>query len=944
MVESKVDLLVNGRRLFVVFMLLLLTVACAGALLSGAPLPGELAGWLLLFALPGIALLIALPADVQPQQWAERGVLAFGLSIVLSMLCFWLASQVPGPGIIVRWLVVEGALIVALALVALWQALRPPLEPLATPKPERERLLLVALVLLLAALTRLPNLGYGEYYDDELDVVQSARSLLLGQTNVIFEHRKGPTEIWFATVSAGTSTQFDETTTRLPFVLASLGAIAATALLGEEFFGRGRGLLAGAILAAEGIFLAFSRMVQYQSIVLLMLVLVAWCALRFWRAENARAEWLYLALGALCWSFGTLTHWDGVLSGVLLVYVVLNKWPWHPGSSPWKALQVWLSRHRLLLLIIPLASLLPALFYSGLILNPQVTGLKTYAGERIGFGIFNGVPAFMLHATFYDASPFIVALLALVGVFVVQHLARWRWLVLGLLLPFVWQDFLAIGNWNFSLLIFIAALLVLLRAPGLSVEHKVLVLWLFSYFGVYAFIIKSAGLHFYALMPALALLAALVLTSGWLRGRQHEPRARSALRALPALLLLVVALAFDAVAYLSAQPEYALAFPQTALAWSPTLYHERPRDFFFGFPYRYGWSVVDALYRQGVLRGKFESNETYLVTDWYLRDLSAAQHDEARYYLRVGASPRSGDATPDLTEKFHLWGEVHVHGAMKIQVYESNRYATHQPQVFDAEQFPANDPQRLARSLAYRLSRGDDNAFHALAGYLDQQAGAQDVLVLDTPLQDEILPYYYRGDARIVTSPLAISSGGARIIYASLFDSNGGERWLALNTFAIESRWFGSVRLASYAPALDAPTVQSHGAYFGYDVQLLDIQLTPAVLHGGDVLRLALRWQTMAPVGERFKVFIHVLDAHGNLLAQRDAEPVADLYPTSQWQVGEIISDLHGVRLPANVQAQPIRLALGLYNAQTNERMPVRSLDGQSLPDDQFLVSGLSVQ
>ena len=65
MVESKVDLLVNGRRLFVVFMLLLLTVACAGALLSGAPLPGELAGWLMLFALPGIALLIALPADAR---------------------------------------------------------------------------------------------------------------------------------------------------------------------------------------------------------------------------------------------------------------------------------------------------------------------------------------------------------------------------------------------------------------------------------------------------------------------------------------------------------------------------------------------------------------------------------------------------------------------------------------------------------------------------------------------------------------------------------------------------------------------------------------------------------------------------------------------------------------------------------------------------------------
>src|SRR5437016_1223683 len=151
------------------FLLLLLTAACAGALLSGAPLPGELAGWLLLFALPGIGLLMALPADVRPQSWAGRGVLDFALSIVLSMLCFWLASLAPGPGIIMRWLVVEVALILVLSLVAFWQAVRAPIEPLAMPKPERERLLLLALVLAIAALTRLPNLGYGEYYDDELD-------------------------------------------------------------------------------------------------------------------------------------------------------------------------------------------------------------------------------------------------------------------------------------------------------------------------------------------------------------------------------------------------------------------------------------------------------------------------------------------------------------------------------------------------------------------------------------------------------------------------------------------------------------------------------------------------------------------------------------------------------------------------------------------------------
>jgi len=80
------------------------------------------------------------------------------------------------------------------------------------------------------------------------------------------------------------------------------------------------------------------------------------------------------------------------------------------------------------------------------------------------------------------------------------------------------------------------------------------------------------------------------------------------------------------------------------------------------------------------------------------------------------------------------------------------------------------------------------------------------------------------------------------------------------------------------------------------------------------------------------------------LLAQRDAEPRADLHPTSEWQVGEIVSDLHGVRLPANLRPQTIHIALGLYNVQTNERMPVRTPDGQALPDDQFILAGLSVQ
>src|SRR5205807_1657784 len=109
-----------------------------------------------------------------------------------------------------------------------------------------------------------------------------------------------------------------------------------------------------------------------------------------------------------------------------------------------------------------------------------------------------------------------------------------------------------------------------------------------------------------------------------------------------------------------------------------------------------------ALYRQGVLRGKFLSNETYLVTDWYVRDIGAAEDDQPRYYLRANDAPRGGDVPADLAERFHPWGVVRVHGQPKIQIYASNQDAAAAPQVLDAEQFPSGDPALLARSLVYR--------------------------------------------------------------------------------------------------------------------------------------------------------------------------------------------------------------------------------------------------
>ena len=950
-------------RLPLALCLSILTLACGAALLLGiTQAVGLIAGLLLLFVLPGAALLLALPPGLCPREPGERGLLAVGLSVATSLYCFWAAAQLSGPGVLTRWLAVESVLILVLLLVGLWQARRTTATAMSTGFVEsqttgqsRGRLRYLVVVLVVAAALRFPSLGYGEFDKDELDVAQWARSSLLGQTNVVYGHRKGPTEIWFTAIVAGTSGQFDEATARLPFVLASLGAVAGTVLLGEEFFGRRRGLLAGLLLSGEGIFLGFSRMAQYQGVVLLMVVLTAWSALRFWRAQEKRAEAFYLALSVVFWSAGVFAHWDGLVIGAVLVYGVGQKWLVPIRGERLSAMFTHLAQRRrdlvAALTFAVAAFAIPADFYFQLFFNPKAAQLTAYAGERIGFSLYNGVPTFMLHFTFYDASIFAVALLALAVFVFSRHMLRWAWLVVGLMvIPFFWPSFLQIGSVNLSLLVFAAALVLLLRSRIATVPDKMLFVWLLSYFIVYAFIVRAAGLHFYVLIPALMLLVAEPLLNDALWGR------RGITARLPArwismgacALLLLVAYAYDAIAYLREQPEYALNYPRTALAIFPTLYNDRPRDFFFGFPYRYGWNVIGELYRDGILRGKFETNETYLVTDWYVRDIEAAHDDTARYFFRVDDAPRGAALPPDLEQRFHPWGEVRVHGVTRIRVYEQNDYARIAPRVFDAETFPLADSTLLARSLLYRQAKGDDRAFRELGQYLDANLTAEDKLLLDSPLQDGILPYYYRGAANIEPwSPQGdvMRSGSLPPrVYASLWGSGDAEHWLAKHLYPVENRWFGSVRLATYAaPVLPSLQVDD-GASFGDNIHLRSYSVAPAILHNGDVLRLGLQWETEQPISTHYKVFVHLLDSQDKVIAQQDAEPMADLAPTTAWKAGEIILDLHGLALPASVKPQSLRIAVGLYNPENSERLAVRDARGLAQPDGRLIISGVSAR
>ncbi len=92
-----------------------------------------------------------------------------------------------------------------------------------------------------------------------------------------------------------------------------------------------------------------------------------------------------------------------------------------------------------------------------------------------------------------------------------------------------------------------------------------------------------------------------------------------------------------------------------------------------------------------------------------------------------------------------------------------------------------------------------------------------------------------------------------------------------------------------------------------------------------DTQKLTLYWESLAVVNEDYNLFIHLLDAGGNIIAQADAPPTGNAYPTGWWSPGEIITGPH----PLPDAPGAVRLRLGLYSLASGERLPIA---GSNLP------------
>ena len=183
-----------------------------------------------------------------------------------------------------------------------------------------------------------------------------------------------------------------------------------------------------------------------------------------------------------------------------------------------------------------------------------------------------------------------------------------------------------------------------------------------------------------------------------------------------------------------------------------------------------------------------------------------------------------------------------------------------------------------------------------------------DYLVRRRPDYVIIIPTWY---------PYLASSPGSRLaeVHTVRLDHTpsvgGGDH---LRAYQADWTWFD-------ARAPDRPLSASLGGVIALD----GFQLDPgAQVKVGLPLTVTLYWRSVEPAGQ-FKVFVHVLDAFGKIVAQHDGEPVSNLWPTHLWKPGDVVPDERVIAALSDVMPGQYTLQVGMYDARTGTRLMTAS-------------------
>lgn len=588
----------------------------------------------------------------------EAGLIAFGLGYAFDLIVTLALHSIPGQ--LTRQLSIGayGAVVgILLAGNVVWPY-RGRMQRL-----ERRDALVVLGVAIIACATRLINLGYSEFQGDEVAVLHKAAAAIQGRDDVLFLHRKGPAEILLTLLPYSQGMATNEWGVRLPFALANVLAVLSLYELGRRAMGLRAAVWVAILTLLNGFFLAFGRIVQYQSLVLFLSTLGLLMALLYRQTRLGRYVWLC----ALFLALGTLAHTDAAFAAIPAAWLIISGLV---GAGYGLGAAV-----RRLVGPLVLGLLLLAAFYVPYVSSDTFANTAGYLAGRLGdTPPYNNLGHLLEIGTVYNA----VYYLALLGAVLLWQLmvrtgrnTPLKWVLPVALAVLMVQAVASPKLWRYQGQEWVGVLFVVLvvaAIPGKtrSPLTRPVLLWAGIPFVVFMFAFRDPRTHVYILFPGAVLLVAEQLAA-W---QTALGRQRWVVPTVAAPCLLMAA-GYLAIVFISHQPEYRRTYPEHRVHafWVP-YGDDLPEQGLFGFPYRAGWKVIGQLYAQGVLSGDYETNEELHITRWYTRAQPTCGSDPRYYIMAANVQDERKAPLARIAEAYDLIGRVNQRGRTTLEIYE----------------------------------------------------------------------------------------------------------------------------------------------------------------------------------------------------------------------------------------------------------------------------------
>jgi hypothetical protein len=337
------------------------------------------------------------------------------------------------------------------------------------------------------------------------------------------------------------------------------------------------------------------------------------------------------------------------------------------------------------------------------------------------------------------------------------------------------------------------------------------------------------------------------------------------------------------------------------------------------------WRLVDDAGRVWTTRAQSSRYATGFPEAWVPNEIVADHFDlplasempAGKYQLQVGygASPRFAQVAfvelmqPAPRQPIVTNPRAHIGDAIELV-----------DAIFPAR-VDAGDA--LALKMDWRATRDLFEDFTVFAQLVDVDGNV--IAQRDGMMQDMFFPTMLWSPGRIVPDARALAiprdaSPGVYRLLAGLYRAQNLER-LPVVTSEGESP-DAVVDLGEVIVPINASNANPRTplrAQLGDAIQFLgyDLQARELILH----------WHARARPEKDYHIFVHIVGAQGQLVAQTDGAPRRNRYPTRIWNAGERVPDAHAL----SVAPGKYTILVGMYDPISGERLPAFDAQGNEL-------------